>query len=251
MFRAYQISTADKPTEEELAALRNALPMVLENDRWHRCLSEGPEYVMDAGGNDDVAFAASLFYIDEGKVAIRVWLMKWVLRPSDFHGRIEVEPFTNEEEEDKAWQKYRHNLKLGVSSLGKKLYKAAPLDIGNSVYLLETIDVKYQSFQIPEFDVGSLKLGIVWVHDYSGNSLPARTKILSAIKNAAAEHIELIELDRDHLNIEWFMRVFGVRWPPQGRGDVLWIRNGQILHTDCDCNGQPLSFYVDRLMELI
>jgi hypothetical protein len=141
MRRALQVfMNMDKMTAEQIVAVGEVLLTNLWVLRWTPYELEGGfvDYVMDAGGNDDVAFRIRLMASSEyGMAMIALYLGKWVIRPSDFAGMVQVDEICDEEEEDRAWQKYE-------SQLRELLYEIAEAIQSNCGAPIELVDGKIQ-----------------------------------------------------------------------------------------------------------
>lgn len=111
----------DRMGDTELAEAMEALSVVLEKWKFVQYDEEGLFYIMDAGGKDDVALmVGALVSEQERQASIRISLAKWIVRPCDFRGMLQVGGF-DEEEEEQVWAVHEKLAIKFAYALGKTL----------------------------------------------------------------------------------------------------------------------------------
>lgn len=106
--------------------------------------------------------------------------------------------------------------------------------------------------KMPKYDPTEHERAIVWIHaDWSVHSKTLRDKILQLAEENPQLELPLIELNHDYIDHEWFKKTFNVSFPPQAKGNVLWVLNGKVIAADTNCYLASKIFLQNRLQQIM
>ena len=103
-------------------------------------------------------------------------------------------------------------------------------------------------WRFKESELTKIGRGIVFIFaTWSGHSVTSFQHFCSALAEAPTSKLAIFVMDADGFDFDAFKNAFGEL--PQGKGEVYWIRNGQVVYRDPGYTEETKETLQERIRE--